>query len=176
MATPPWYVITGGPCAGKSTVLEELARRGYRTEPEAARVYIEEALARGEQLEDVRRDELAFQRNILRIKVDIEKKLPKGETIFFDRGVHDSIAYYKLCDAGVDEELAEAVAQAHYRKAFLLDMVHFEEDHARTETAEEASQIHNWLERGYTEHGIPVVRVPVMPVEERAALILANFS
>lgn len=36
------YVLTGGPGTGKTTLLKELAKRGYQTVPEAARLVIQE--------------------------------------------------------------------------------------------------------------------------------------
>ena len=42
-----WHVITGGPCYGKTTLIQLLAERGFRKVPEMARLYIEEEVARG---------------------------------------------------------------------------------------------------------------------------------
>jgi predicted ATPase len=36
-----WYVITGAPCSGKTSVIRELEKRGYRVVHEVARAYIE---------------------------------------------------------------------------------------------------------------------------------------
>ena len=47
MSNSSWYVITGGPSTGKTTLLEELAKRGYKTIPEVARVVIDEGIAAG---------------------------------------------------------------------------------------------------------------------------------
>jgi len=35
-----WHVITGGPCSGKSTLIDQLANHGFQTVPESARLYI----------------------------------------------------------------------------------------------------------------------------------------
>ena len=45
-----WCVITGGPCTGKTTVVELLAQRGYKTTIEHARHYIDTQKIRVEQL------------------------------------------------------------------------------------------------------------------------------
>ena len=49
-----WYVITGAPCSGKTTVLKELGARGIDWNPEVARVFIEEQQATGRTLEQIR--------------------------------------------------------------------------------------------------------------------------
>jgi len=50
-----WYVITGGPSSGKSTVLSCLEKMDYRIIPEAARVLIDEEMAKGKTLEEIRK-------------------------------------------------------------------------------------------------------------------------
>ena len=42
MENPNLYVITGGPGSGKTTVLAELERQGFRCAPEVARQIIQE--------------------------------------------------------------------------------------------------------------------------------------
>ena len=73
-----WYVITGAPCAGKTSVVLNLERRGYPVVHETARAYIEERQSAGESLALIRSDELAFEREILRRKIEIEASLPPG--------------------------------------------------------------------------------------------------
>ena len=60
-----WYVITGAPCSGKTTLIDQLADLGYNTVPEAGRKYIENELAKGRSLDEVRqavRDEFMSYR------------------------------------------------------------------------------------------------------------------
>ncbi len=42
MQNPNLYILTGGPGAGKTTILAELENRGFRTVPEIARQLIQE--------------------------------------------------------------------------------------------------------------------------------------
>jgi len=42
-----WYILTGGPGTGKTSVLEELEKRGYAVKPEAATMLIRQELANG---------------------------------------------------------------------------------------------------------------------------------
>ncbi len=176
MATNPWYVITGGPCAGKTTLIHELQRRGYRVVEEAARSYIEEEQAKGRSVEDIRKDKVAVQRTLLAKKIATERNLPKDEVIFFDRGMHDSITYFRV--AGVpdgDPELHEAIRNTSYRKAFLLELLPFVNDPARTEDPETAKAIHHMLHKDYEEAGVEVLDVPILPTSERADFVLAHL-
>lgn len=42
-----FFIVTGGPGAGKTSLLAELARRGFQTIPESGRAIIREEMARG---------------------------------------------------------------------------------------------------------------------------------
>lgn len=95
-----WCVITGAPCSGKTSVVKELERRGYQVVHESARAYIDQQLAAGKRLDQIKADERTFENHILNAKRAIESTLPPEETIFFDRGLPDSIAYFKLARPG----------------------------------------------------------------------------
>ena len=172
-----WYIITGAPCSGKTTLIDLLAQKGYKIVPELARVYIDQQLAQGITLAELRKDELAFQKKILQHKIDYEKKLDKKEMIFFDRGIPDSEAYYKLCGLESDDFLDKAVQNSSYKKAFLLDFLNFDrnEDYARTESPEEQRKLQILLEQTYQKLGIPLIKIPLLPEAERLKLILDNI-
>ena len=91
-----WCIITGAPCSGKTAVIDEIKRRGIRVIHEVARAYIDRQLKKGLQLRQIKTDALQFERHILHEKVRIQASLPATATIFFDRGIPDSIAYFKL--------------------------------------------------------------------------------
>ncbi len=120
MSETNWYVITGAPSSGKTTLLKELEKIGYRVVHEVARAHIETQMAQGRTLEEIRSDKQSFENRVLNRKIALEAQLPKHEVIVFDRAVPDSIAYFEL--AGLDT--AEAIARSprnRYRKVFLLD-------------------------------------------------------
>ena len=66
-----WWVITGGPSTGKTALLEELAKRGYQTKPEAARVYIDDEISHGMTIDQIRINESKFQEVLLYMKEGI---------------------------------------------------------------------------------------------------------
>ncbi len=165
-----WYVITGGPSTGKSTVLSFIEKLGYRVIPEAARVLIDEEMAKGKTIKEIREDEAEFQRKVLAMKIKIEQKLPKEEIIFFDRAVPDSVAYYQIC--GLDLKEALNVCQKdQYRKVFLMEQLPFEQNGARTENPETIKTLNRLFKETYQNLGYEVISVPVMSVEERVKFI-----
>lgn len=177
--TPPWYVLTGAPSSGKSTLLAALAARGYRTQIEAARHVIEREVARGRDLLEMRhRDAAAFQHEVLQLKLEWEAELPHDQIVFFDRGIPDSVAYYRHENIPEDVFLRDAIAKARYRRVFVLDLIsreNFVLDGARSETWAGAQELDQLLESAYRELGYDVMRVPAISVDERADFVLKNL-
>jgi predicted ATPase len=171
MTATHWYVITGAPSSGKTTLLAELEKTGYHVVHEVARTIIESELARGRTLQQIRADKKSFENRILEAKIALEARLAKNEVIFLDRGVPDSIAYFKI--SGLDPAIAWAKSRPdHYRKVFLLDRLPFQKDHVRIEESATAAELERALEMGYRELGYAVQRINVMPVADRLKIIL----
>ena len=87
-----WYVVTGGPCSGKTTLLQYLKSLGYHVEFEIARLYIDQELKKGKTLGEIRKNEAGFQMEVLKRKIKLEKTLSQQEQIFLERGIADSVA------------------------------------------------------------------------------------
>lgn len=172
--TPPWYVLTGGPCAGKTTLIFELEKRGYGVVPEPARIIIDRKLAEGQTIGEIVTDP-DWLPSVVRLARQSAEEIPPEQESFFDRGVHDSFAYYKLNGRPVDETLRSAADAIRYKKVFLLDLVDFINDEARSETPEEARKLHELIREGYESNGYEVIPVPVLPVPERADFVLARL-
>lgn len=172
-----WYVITGGPCSGKTMAIEELEKRGYKVQYEMARVYVDKKIAKGSTAREERKDEAKFQKKILKLKVELEKKLPKDELIFFDLGIPDSIAYYEMAGLSTkDPYLVKSVAGSRYKKVFLLEMYPYKKDYARIQSKKDALKIEKLLESSYRRLGYQIVRIPaISDNEKRVDLILKNL-
>lgn len=166
-----WYVITGGPSSGKTTLLEHLKAAGYSIVPEAARTLIDREVAAGKTIQTIRADEIAFQRKILQIKLELEERLSHDERMFFDRGIPDSIAYYYFYGDDATD-IIKASLKRRYKRIFFLEQVPFEKDYARVESPAIAQRISDLLRAAYQDLGYEVITIPLRPVAERAAMIL----
>lgn len=170
-----WYVVTGAPSSGKTTLVRELERLGYRVVHEVARDYIEAQMDQGRTLEEVRADKRSFETWILNTKIAIEETLPKDEVIVFDRAIPDSIAYFEA--AGLDNrEAIEKSPRNRYRKVFLLDRLPYKTDHARIEDNDTAMKLDEGLEQSYKMLGYEVTRIGVMSVQERVEIVLTEIE
>ncbi|MDO8503093.1 MAG: ATP-binding protein [bacterium] len=171
-----WYILTGGPCSGKTTTLDALKKKGYKVVYEAARFLIDQEMKKGKTLQEIRKDELAFQRKVLEIKLEWEKSLTKNELTFFERGIPDSLAYYKLCGVSDDPFLKTALRNSFYKKVFLLEPLDYQKDYARVESEAERKQLGQLLEEAYQNIGVPVIRVLKMSLEKRVKFVLRNLQ
>ena len=169
-----WYVITGAPCSGKTTIINALGRNGYMTKAEVARGYIEDGLSKGKSISEIRSDEQAFQNLIFFEKLRLEATLPKQQPIFFDRGLPDSIGYFnfhKLDASGV----LEKSFQVRYKKVFFMERLKFEKDSVRSETDEDALRLQDLILDAYRQLGYALVHIPVCPASQRLAIILKHL-
>lgn len=169
-----WIVITGAPCSGKTSVVRELQNRGHRVVDEVARSFIDIEKERGRSLREIKTDVLSFERAILYRKLDIETSLPIDETIFLDRAIPDSIAYFMVEDLDPAEPLMKS-RMYRYRRIFLFERLLLEYDRVRTENDAIAARIDNLLESAYRRLGYDVLRIPVLPVKQRTDYILRHI-
>lgn len=172
-----WCVVTGAPGAGKSTVINELERRGYTVTPELARDYMKRKLSDRPSLVHVLADQLEFQRQLVMGLVQIEDELAHDLTVFFDRALPDAIGYYRA--AGFDpQELLPLFTIHRYKRIFFLERLSpdlMEHDELRYESEGQIPRLEECIKAGYRDLGYNNIIVPVMPATKRVDYILQNM-
>jgi predicted ATPase len=166
-----WHVLTGAPCSGKTTLIDLLAARGFQTVTEVGRRYIEQEIARGRTLDEIRASEVIFSRLIKDLQLETERGLMPQEVIFLDRGFPDCLTFFRLRGLDPNGILPECFYY-HYATVFILDRFTLQKDCVRTEDDVAADLLDKWLACDYIALGYDVVRVPVLPPEERLAFVL----
>ena len=175
MIDTKWYVITGGPSSGKTKTIEYLAFWGYPVIPEAARILIDNERSKGRTTEQIRANEAEFQRIVLQMKIDVENRIPVDRITFFERGIPDSIAYYRVC--GEDTKPAIRASQKRkYKGIFLLEQLPFEKDYARVEDERLANELSRLIHNSYSTLGYNVISVPPKSIDKRTKYILSKMS
>jgi predicted ATPase len=171
-----WHVITGAPCSGKSTLIAHLADNGFRTAPEAARQYFEREMATtGRTIEEVRADVASLVQGILGMMLEIERGLVANELVCLDRGYPDCLAFLRQFGLDPNEYLPDCFHH-RYASVFMLDRFPVQLDGVRIEDEAAADYLDEWHYRDYTALGYRVVRVPVLPPQERLAFVLEKLS
>lgn len=170
-----WYVVTGGPGSGKTTTIDLIGARGYKTTIEHARHYIDTQRQNGRTVEEIRKNQEEFQMRVLEMQLEQETSLDPKEVVFLDRALPDALAYYYFLGLPVNAKLFEALKLYRYKKVFILDCLPFVQDYARREDEKAQKKIHELLIKVYSDLNFPIIHVPVLPPEERVDYILNNL-
>ena len=124
-ANTNWHVITGGPSTGKTTVINMLEKRGYKTTIEHARHYIDTMRIEGQTVEDIKNNKRKFQLGVLDMQIKQEDAIKPNDLVFLDRAIPDAMAYYQFLMLDYDEKLLNAVKNTSCKKIFILDRLPF---------------------------------------------------
>ena len=167
------FFISGGPCTGKTSVINELKDNGHNTVPETAReVALNDSRFVGKSIKEI--DMRIFQNEIFNLqKKQIESLIGRRENFFFDRGFGDTLAYGKISGFGVPNDFFDYAKRFRHSKIFILEPLGFyKTDELRTETKEEQKEIHEKIINAYGELKHPIIFVPLMNTKQRAEFIL----
>jgi predicted ATPase len=143
------------------------------TNIEHARHYIDTQRVTGKSVEEIRANQLAFQRGILDMQIEQEGAIDRQALVFLDRALPDALAYYRFLGLTPPADYVSILRPGVYRAVFVLDLLPLAKDYARTEDGAAQMAIHRLLTEVYTELGYRPIAVPALPPEDRAEFILA---
>jgi predicted ATPase len=169
-----WHVITGAPCSGKTTLVDQLGDKGFQTVAESGRQYLESEMAKGRTIDEIKKNE-ADERRMKDLQLTIELGLGAIEILFLDRALPDCLVFYRLNGLDPNEIVAECFHH-RYASVFMLDRLPHQQDAVRTQDDVVADLLDEWLARDYSALGYHVVRVPVLSPQERLAFVLERLS
>ncbi|MDF0706255.1 MULTISPECIES: AAA family ATPase [Flagellimonas] len=178
----PFYVITGGPGVGKTTLLKELQQRGMAVVPEIARELIKEQQAVDGDALPWKNKKLYMEMMFHRSLASFEKaKNDHKETtlLFFDRGFLDALCYASLEGIPIDQEMRTYVETARYNDhVFILPPWEeiYQTDEQRKQDWNEAVFTYNKIIQTYRSHLYDLIEVPKTSVKERADFILNHIQ
>ena len=174
-----FFVVTGGPGAGKTSLITELARRGFHTIPESGRAIIREEVARGG-------DALPWADRMAYVERMLERDLRAYEDaqalsgpVVFDRGTPDILGYLTLCGLPVPPYIAAAAKGARYNACVFLapywDEI-FSQDAERKQTRAEAEATCAVMRETYTALGYKITELPRVEIERRADFVCRQLA
>jgi predicted ATPase len=171
------HVVAGGPCSGKTTLLKELRRAGYRVERETAEEMIEAGVASGLSAEEVRADPVAWQREMLTRDYERFENLPTNEVVFTDTSFIEDLVFSERAGLAIGPNTEAWLQAKRYRRVFFLAPLDgYQTTVVRMESADLAHRISEDVRARYETYGYDVVDVPVMPVAERVEWVLRRVG
>ncbi|AYZ65961.1 ATPase [Burkholderia multivorans] len=170
-----FFVVTGGPGSGKSTLIDALERAGFARSQEAGRGVIQDQMAvDGPALPW--RDRSAFAELMLGWEMRSHHLARKARgPVFFDRGVPDVIGYLRLSGLAVPAH-AEAAARRfrYHRRVFIAppwpDI--YAQDAERRQDFAEAVRTYEAMVECYASYGYRLIELPRASVTVRVRFVL----
>jgi predicted ATPase len=174
-----FFVLTGGPGSGKTTLVEALKARGYATTEEAGRGVIREQTQDGGDglpwIDRERFAEMMFEWE-LRSYRDAERR---DGPVVFDRGLPDTIGYLRLEGLEVPAWMEEEAWRLRYNAQVFIAPPWKEiygRDEERRQSWEVAVRTYEVMAETYTELGYELMELPRATVEERAEFVIATLG
>jgi predicted ATPase len=177
MNTDLFYIITGGPGVGKTTLLQQLHQRGYQTIPEDARRIIQQQIIEGGNGLPWK-NRLLYAQLMLTAAIETYQKVKAKQIVtpvFFDRSIIDTLCYMKMESIAVTEEYLKSVAKCVYHpKVFILPPWReiYRTDNERRQTWKEAEYTFQQMKKTYLDRGYQLIEVPAATPEIRANFVL----
>lgn len=176
---PKFYILSGSPSAGKTTVLTALNEQGYAVVPEAARVVITDFEAKyGKSLLDT--DKGSYCQLLLnQCAFDYQDHIEHNEVVFFDRGLPD-VAYAEQMFFGhITESTSQRIAQQRYN-AYVFFFPPWQEiyqsDHLRPAyDGDLYRENFRLLRQIYSDYGYQIIEIPKVDVHERVEFIIEKI-
>jgi predicted ATPase len=171
------HVIAGGPCSGKTTILQALQERGYPVEVETSERLLEAGIAQGQTSAEIRADPVQWQQRIFKEDHRLFDSLPTDALVFTDTSFIEDVVFGGRAGIVVGPNIGSWLRTKRYKKVFFLDPLQsYEQSQVRMESHAVARRISEQVRECYREHGYEPVVVPSAPVGERLALILSHID
>ena len=176
--TEHMIVVTGGPGSGKSSLIDAMAQRGFRTMPEAGRAIIRDQIRIGGKALPWA-DRALFAELMLGWELrSYQEALASDALVLMDRGMPDVVGYLTLCGLPVPAHFETAAKTYPYNKRVFLAPywdANFTQDTERKQDRQEAEATGMVMAETYGRLGYQIVELPLVGIEQRADFVAENL-
>lgn len=172
-----FVAVTGCSGGGKSTLLTELAHRGYAVVEEPGRRIVEAELRDGGLALPWVDIDAFLTRAIAMAKADLDTARQEHGWVFFDRGLVDA-AVVLASSTGTSVPESLRLSSYYYRRVFMVPPWPeiYVNDAARRHGLQSATAEYERLLDAYSSFGYEVTIVPKAGVRERADFVLCALA
>jgi predicted ATPase len=174
-----FYIFTGGPGSGKTSVVEALRACGFACVSEVGRQIIKEQIAIGgdalHTADAVKYRDLMLSRSIYTYNRVVERSAP----VFFDRGIPELVGYGDLIGAETPAYIHKAADLFRYNKRVFImppwQEIYCQDDERKQDYAE-AVATYRFAAEIYPKLGYELLEVPKTSVAGRVDFVLASIG
>jgi predicted ATPase len=175
--TERFFVLTGGPGSGKSTLIDALQQAGFSRSIEAGRSIIQDQVSIGGHAVPWNNRALFAELMLVWEMRSYHMAEQLTGPIFFDRGVPDVLGYLRLSNLPVPAYFEKAAQTFRYhRRVFIAPPWPeiFQPDRERKQDFEEAVRTYEALAATYQALQYELVELPRVPIAERVRFVLQS--
>jgi len=169
-------IFTGGPCAGKTTLLTALAEQGYASVHDSARAIIQDRLRRGLS---ARPDPAAFATATMRMDIERYRQAPTdADLVFFDRAIPDALCMLNGLGLLSMAEARQSILHfPYFRQVFVAPPWEeiYTTDNERDQRFTESVRVHRCATDWYGALGFELIELPRVSVEQRCEFVLQRL-
>ena len=171
------YIITGGPGTGKTSIINELKKRGFNCIDEVSREIIADQIQRGGTILPWE-NQIAFENKIANLRAKQYLSSAVNGICFFDRSVLDCVAYLKLSNLKTTPEIINNIKKCNFNSTVFYTPIWeeiYKNDNERKEDIEMSTKIQQNILQTYTSEGYKLIEIPKFAITERANFILSKI-
>ena len=169
-----FFILTGGPGSGKTSLLAALRAAGLQTMPEAGRAIIQDQVSIGGNALPWG-DRAAFAELMLSWELrSYREAADLSGPVLFDRGVPDVLGYLTLCGLPVPGHIRQAALLRRYNSRVFIAPPWpeiFTADAERKQDMAEAVATFHALAQTYDALGYELLTLPRVSIADRAAFV-----
>ena len=170
-------LITGGPGSGKTSLINELERKSFNCENEIIRRLTIEGKKKGTD-QAFLEDPLNFTKKLIELRTKQFNKEQTSLITFYDRGVHETLAYLNYIGLKYTNELNRKCRTIKYDMVFILppwEKIYIQ-DNCRYETFNQAKIIYKEIVKIYEYFNMRIIFLKKDSIENRVKEILIHVK